>query len=162
VEHTDAYGVVSRVVIRDLEKGTTNKKEALLAYVEYTSGIKGWVPADNLRPLADLEGLRSALKSDGHKKKYDVVNNPSHYGGADNPYEVIKVLEAWGLDKDALLFNVVKYVSRAGKKDSTKLIEDLEKASWYLQRKIANLKKVAKPSDGEPAESYGPDVPFRR
>lgn len=25
----------------------------------------------------------------------DSVNHPSHYGGADNPYEAIKVIEAW-------------------------------------------------------------------
>ena len=44
----------------------------------------------------------------------EMVNGPAHYGGADNPYEVIKVCEAWDLDKDAYLFNVVKYVARAG------------------------------------------------
>ena len=67
------------------------------------------------------------------------VNSPKHYGGADNPYEVIKVCEVWGLDKDAYLFNVVKYVARAGKKDINKEIEDLKKASFYLDRKIKNL-----------------------
>lgn len=66
---------------------------------------------------------------------------PDHYGGADNPYEVIKVCEAWGLDKDAYLFNVVKYVARAGKKDPTKELEDLKKAQNYLNRKINNLEK---------------------
>ena len=53
----------------------------------------------------------------------DPVNNPQHYGGKDNPYEVIKVCEAWELDKDAYLFNVVKYVARAGKKDQSKELE---------------------------------------
>ena len=42
----------------------------------------------------------------------EMVNGPAHYGGIDNPYEVIKVCEAWELDKDAYLFNVVKYVAR--------------------------------------------------
>ena len=69
------------------------------------------------------------------------VNGPTHYGGADNPYEVIKVCEAWELDKDAYLFNVVKYVARAGKKDVSKEIEDLKKAAFYLDRKIKNLEK---------------------
>jgi hypothetical protein len=66
---------------------------------------------------------------------------PSHYGGPDNPYEVFNVLEAWGLDKDFYLGNVIKYVARAGKKDATKEIEDLEKAEVYLKRRIAELKK---------------------
>lgn len=71
----------------------------------------------------------------------EMVNHPSHYGGEQNVYEVVKVCEAWELDKDAYLFNVVKYVARAGKKDKAKEIEDLKKALWYLDRKIQNLQK---------------------
>ena len=74
-------------------------------------------------------------------KEKEMVNGPQHYGGKDNPYEVIKVCEAWELDQDAYLFNVVKYVARAGKKDKTKEIEDLKKAAFYLDRKIKNLEK---------------------
>jgi hypothetical protein len=71
----------------------------------------------------------------------EMVNHPNHYGGENNPYEVIKVCEAWELDKDAYLFNVVKYVARAGKKCPTKELEDLKKAAFYLDRKIQNLQK---------------------
>jgi hypothetical protein len=80
-------------------------------------------------------------KKNGEKMSKEMVNGPAHYGGADNPYEVIKVCEAWGLDWDAYLFNVVKYVARAGKKDDTKELEDLKKAAFYLDRKIKNLEK---------------------
>jgi len=80
-------------------------------------------------------------KKNGVKMSKEMVNGPAHYGGVDNPYEVIKVCEAWGLDYDAYLFNVVKYVARAGKKDQTKEIEDLKKAAFYLDRKIKNLEK---------------------
>lgn len=66
------------------------------------------------------------------------VNHPSHYGGKDNPYEAIKVIEAWKLDFS--LGNVIKYISRAGKK-SPSLLEDLKKARWYLDRFISNLEK---------------------
>jgi len=72
----------------------------------------------------------------------EMVNHPDHYGGSENLYEVVKVCEAWGLDYDAYLFNVVKYVARAGKKDSDKEIQDLKKALWYLERKIQNLEKL--------------------
>lgn len=68
----------------------------------------------------------------------DRVDHPSYYGG-DTTYEAIKVIEAWGLGFH--LGNVVKYISRAGKKDQTKELEDLEKASWYLQRRIDQLKE---------------------
>lgn len=63
----------------------------------------------------------------------DVVNHPQHYGGADNPYEAIKVIEAWNLG--FCLGNTVKYISRAGKKTPDAL-QDLEKAEWYLRREI--------------------------
>ena len=66
------------------------------------------------------------------------VNNPEHYGGKDNLYEAIKVIEAWELD--FCLGNVIKYISRFGKKEPDKIIEDLEKAKWYLDRKINKLK----------------------
>lgn len=65
------------------------------------------------------------------KPKHDVVNNPAHYtaGGI----ETIDFIEAKGLDYH--LGNVVKYVSRAGKKSADSL-EDLKKAQWYLNRAI--------------------------
>jgi hypothetical protein len=66
----------------------------------------------------------------------EMVNHPNHYGGKENVYEVIKVCEAWSLEKDAYLFNVVKYVARSGKKDPNKELEDLKKAKFYLERKI--------------------------
>lgn len=62
------------------------------------------------------------------------VNHPAHYGGAENPYEAIKVIEAWSLG--FCLGNAVKYISRAGKKDDR--LQDLKKARWYLDREIQN------------------------
>lgn len=66
----------------------------------------------------------------------DAVNHPQHYGGADNPYEAIKVVEAW--DLGFCLGNTVKYISRAGKK-TPDVLEDLRKAKWYLDREIQKL-----------------------
>ena len=66
----------------------------------------------------------------------EAVNNPKHYGG-DTTYEAIKVIEAWELNFH--LGNVIKYVSRAGKKDLTKTKEDILKAKWYLDRYISTL-----------------------
>lgn len=69
----------------------------------------------------------------------EAVNHPAHYGGADNPYEAIKVIEAWGAG-----FNIgtaLKYLCRVGKKAGETTIRDLEKARWYIDREIQNLKK---------------------
>ena len=65
------------------------------------------------------------------------VDHPSHYGGKDNDYEAIKVIDAWDLGFS--LGNTVKYISRAGKKDATKEIEDLKKALFYLEHHIKTL-----------------------
>jgi len=74
------------------------------------------------------------------KEQKEMVSHPDHYNfGNDNVYEVYKVCEAWGLDKDAYLFNVVKYVARSGKKNPEKEIEDLKKAIKYLEFKINKL-----------------------
>ena len=70
------------------------------------------------------------------KPKKELVNHPNHYGGKDNPYEAIKVIEAWNLG--FCLGNTIKYISRAGKKDDT--IQELEKALWYLKREIKRIK----------------------
>jgi hypothetical protein len=64
---------------------------------------------------------------------------PEYYGGKDNTYEVFQVLEAWELDKDFYLGNVIKYVARAGKKNISTKKEDLEKALVYLQKRIDSL-----------------------
>lgn len=69
------------------------------------------------------------------------VFHPSHYGGKDNPYETIKVIEAWGLDDNFDLGNTIKYISRAGKKDKACLLQDLMKAQFYLNHEIEKLHK---------------------
>lgn len=68
-----------------------------------------------------------------------MINHPIHYGGEDNPYEAIKVIDAWELG--FCLGNTVKYISRAGMKDPEKELEDLKKALWYLDHHIKNLEK---------------------
>lgn len=70
-------------------------------------------------------------------EKKETINHPSHYGGADNVYEAIKVIDAWSLG--FALGNTIKYISRAGKKDPSKEIEDLKKALFYLQHHINQL-----------------------
>ena len=69
----------------------------------------------------------------------DNVNHPSHYLGK---IETIDFIEDKGLNFN--LGNVVKYISRCGKKksrgmsDKAKALEDLKKARFYLEREIYN------------------------
>ena len=72
------------------------------------------------------------------KPKPDPVNHPEHYGGKDNPYEAIKVIEAHNLNFRT--GNAVKYILRAGKKGDP--AQDIKKAIWYLERELNNLIQV--------------------
>lgn len=66
--------------------------------------------------------------------KQSDIDNVKHYKGT----EVMQFIELFNLD--FCLGNTVKYIARAGVKDENKYIEDLEKAKWYLERKIKFLK----------------------
>ena len=68
----------------------------------------------------------------------DIVNSPPHY--TDGKIEVIDYIE----DKKLgfCLGNAIKYISRAGKKDPSKEVEDLKKAKWYIERRIKELEEA--------------------
>ena len=68
-------------------------------------------------------------------KEDDPVNHPKHY--TDGRIEVIEYIE----DKNLgfCLGNAIKYISRAGKKEKDKEIQDLRKAMWYIERRIYEL-----------------------
>lgn len=80
----------------------------------------------------------AALNEDRTAGGTDVsaIDHPLHYGGESNPYEVIKVLEAWLTPDEFRGFckgNVHKYLARAQLKGST---EDEAKAAWYAARLV--------------------------
>ena len=85
------------------------------------------------KPCRDDEGRELPLKK-------EAVDHPSHYGG-DVEHEHIKCITAWGIGYR--LGQASKYIYRMGKKGLTKqeMIEDLEKAIWYIQSKIKLLKE---------------------
>lgn len=70
----------------------------------------------------------------------DMVNHPAHY--TDGKIEVIEYIEDKKLGY--CLGNAVKYISRAGKKNPDKEIEDLQKAAWYINRRIQELTEEGK------------------
>jgi len=63
--------------------------------------------------------------------------NPQHYKGK---IECIECIEQQGLGYH--IGNAFKYIWRAGKKDKTKEIEDLNKAKWYIERRIKQLQEI--------------------
>ena len=73
------------------------------------------------------------------KKESSSVEHPDHYM-RDSGHEVIEVINAWKLNYN--LGNAVKYIARAGKKNPDKLVEDLEKAIFYIRWHIDILNKT--------------------
>jgi hypothetical protein len=63
------------------------------------------------------------------------VDHPSHYNSGK--IEVIDAIEDWNLNFSR--GNAIKYIARAGLKDKSTEIEDLQKALWYIQREIKRL-----------------------
>jgi hypothetical protein len=85
--------------------------------------------------LAKKNGWKQAVFICRRKFVKDVVNHPDHY--TDGGIETIDFIEAKNLPYH--LGNAVKYISRAGKKDPEKTVEDLKKAVWYINRYISKL-----------------------
>lgn len=112
-----------------------SRDEAKAEVESYFAGIK-------IVPLTSEEEVPDLMD----QLVQEMVNHPAHYGGGDNPYEAIKVIEAWGLD--FCLGNTVKYISRAGKKNDNNELQDLKKALWYLQRRIAQIEQGAEAGYG--------------
>lgn len=80
----------------------------------------------------------SALSTTGNKPAVDKIN-PAHYKSHPSGVECIQVTRHMSFN----LGNVVKYLWRAGLKDSSPTIEDLKKARWYLEDEIGRLEKEA-------------------
>ncbi|ASX99278.1 hypothetical protein SEA_MOLIVIA_54 [Arthrobacter phage Molivia] len=130
----DTWGGVEGLVIEDGYKADINGHKVKVTVDPFGAGTRVGMTFI----LHNLELIEGTVIPD--KPEVDeAVEHPAHYGGADNPYEVIKVIEAWGLG--FVLGNVVKYVARAGKKPGNSEVQDLKKARDYINRRIEQLEK---------------------
>lgn len=77
----------------------------------------------------DTESTETSAESN------DPVNHPKHYTQHPSGVECIDITEHFNFN----LGNAIKYIWRAG--DKGDLIQDLEKARWYLDREIERLTK---------------------
>ena len=92
----------------------------------------------------DTEGNSSEAKPE-----QSAVNHPSHYNMGK--YEVIDVINDWNLNFQK--GNAVKYIARAGHKDPSKEIEDLEKALFYINYEVNRLKSLKEKEENERKET---------
>ena len=103
------------------------------------SKIRILVAQENIKMIDAFSNYSVIDREDSKEevKEEDAVKHPSYY--TFGKYEVIDVIEDWKLPFH--LANVIKYIARAGKKLPDKEIEDLQKASFYLNRYIEYKKK---------------------
>lgn len=74
-------------------------------------------------------------------------DRPEHYGGEENPFEPIKIIEYYGLNFS--LGSVIKYVLRAGRKINESDLSDLKKAYTYIGFEIRRRENEASKSQTE-------------
>lgn len=83
-------------------------------------------------------------KNNPYVENVDMVNHPPHYTSHPSGVEAITITRHY----DFTIGNAIKYLWRAGlkkdqtKKDATKEIEDLEKAIFYINDKINQLRSI--------------------
>ena len=68
----------------------------------------------------------------------ETINHPKHYTSHPSGVECIQVTEHMNF----CLGNAIKYIWRAGSKGD--LLQDLQKARWYLNREIRRLEESRK------------------
>ena len=123
---------VSRQLVYQVARKTRENSEFVKKVYEKVGYTK---PSKILEAVEETNKEVGKLFSEAYEKYKDddTVNHPPHYraGGI----ETIDFIEA--KDLNYRLGNVVKYVSRAGKKVNSDPLEDLKKAQFYLTREIA-------------------------
>ena len=82
-------------------------------------------PADSIFHVKNLE-------------KDDPVNHPKHYTSDPSGVECIQITR----HRNFNIGNAIKYLWRAGLKESNSDVQDLEKAIWYINDEIKRLKGV--------------------
>lgn len=89
--------------------------------------------------LEEIEKMQN--KTD--EKESNEISKPSHYCEG-RKYEPKDVIRDWNLNFN--LGNVVKYISRNGRKNGETSLKDLKKARQYLDFEIAAIKEVGSES----------------
>jgi hypothetical protein len=127
-QHSKACGLINT----EMHPNTVIKEDPLQTCIDLLGeAVHTFDPIPAVYPILD-----PPLVSE--KARRELIHHPSHYGGADNPYEAIKVIEAWKLGFN--LGNTLKYIARRNAKQD--VLSNLEKAAWYLSREITTIRQA--------------------
>ena len=105
-------------------------------------------PSSQLRELSrvseDFREKTSVTIEEAAISVNETVNHPAHYkslpatcDNCEKPIECISVVRHMNFNRG----NAIKYIWRAGAKNPNTIIEDLQKAIWYLQDEITRLEQ---------------------
>lgn len=89
------------------------------------------------RRFPPLEKKKEVIKPQA-KEVFDLITKPAHYAEGRR-FEPIDVIEDWKLCHHKA--SAVAYISRAGRKEGEPEEKELEKAIWYLQRRVKFLRE---------------------
>lgn len=139
----DEFNQMSNLELADILKRAFDKCK----FCTYTSGdcfgkncvegIERWLNAPSANEPDNPPADKHVDLQKVSEKVCDNVNHPAHYTFGN--IEVIDFIEDKKLGFH--LGNAVKYISRAGRKNPDKTVEDLRKAVWYLNRQIQRLER---------------------
>lgn len=82
-----------------------------------------------------LIGIVRKIMSNNLNIIVDQVNHPSHYTSDPSGVECLQITR----HRNFNIGNAIKYLWRAGLKDESKTIQDLEKAIFYIKDEINRL-----------------------
>lgn len=123
--HTDFFSVSKEA----LEQAKRDRHDRELLLRDKIAKIQESIKEDER-----IRELKDKIEENHRRLAENTIKHPSYYGGRSDPYEAIKVIEAWGLNFN--LGQVLKYIKRAGSKAGNSRVDDLRKAAWYLDREI--------------------------
>jgi len=158
-EHREEHGFISDEFLQSIKyysftpelnnflnnRDTVNLPNVIKRYnyeLYSEDALKEWEERVNQINLSDILDDIKIVKNENVellnslKNGVEYVHHPNHYGGENNVYEAIKIIEAHDLNFNE--GNVIKYLLRYKKKNG---FEDLEKALWYMNRLVENYKK---------------------
>ena len=112
--------------------------------IEWTGDMRG-VTIGEIYPI-DTRDSEYFLDNHGNSRNLehgewedlDTVNHPPHYKSHPSGIECVQVTEHMNF----CLGNATKYIWRADEKHGDGGIEDLKKASWYINREIERRTKL--------------------
>ncbi|HAA9660342.1 TPA_asm: DUF3310 domain-containing protein [Listeria monocytogenes] len=112
-------------------------------YVELTPGTEVIPYIENTKYFDTYESIKSDLPSEKENKvinRKDDIYHPNHY--TSGGIEPIQYIQSHNMNYEK--GNVIKYITRAGKKEGESEIKDLKKAQNYIQLLITKLEEEEK------------------